>query len=61
MRERLTDLALRMKVAEPERVGAQLALVFDGAFMSAPLGSGERMATTLRDTVGALLRAARVK
>ena len=61
MRRRFTEIATRLEIPEPEHLGSQLALVFDGAFMSAPLGSGERMATTLRHTVGALLRAARMK
>jgi AcrR family transcriptional regulator len=59
MRERLASLAGRMGLADPERIGAQLALAFDGAFMSAPLGSGERTAASLRDIVAALLAAAR--
>jgi AcrR family transcriptional regulator len=59
MRERLTNVATRMKLARPDAAGAQLALVFDGAFMSAPLGAGEAMAETLRDTVRALINAAR--
>jgi len=58
MRERLTDIAARMKLTDPEAVGSQLALAFDGAFMSAPLGTGDRMAITLRQTINALLRAA---
>jgi len=57
MRSRLTNIATRMKLARPEAVGAQLALVFDGAFMSAPLGAGDAMAKTLRDTVQALIKA----
>jgi AcrR family transcriptional regulator len=59
MRERLTDIARRMKFAVPDLVGSQLALVFDGAFMSAPLGAGPSTAQTLRDTVHALLKAAK--
>ena len=59
MRRRLTDIAERMKLQRPESVGAQLALAFDGAFMSAPLGSGARMAVTLRESVHALIKAAR--
>ena len=59
MRLRFTDIAKRLKLHQPKRVGAQLALTFDGAFMSAPLGAGEPMAQTLRETVSALLKAAR--
>ena len=61
MQERFADLAARMKLPRPEHVGAQLALIFDGAFMSAPLGSGEAMADTLRETVAAVLKAAGAK
>lgn len=57
MRLRLTDIAKRLKLADPERVGSQLALAFDGAFMSAPLGAGESMARTLREMVHALIAA----
>jgi|KBSMisStandDraft_5_1062788.scaffolds.fasta_scaffold175447_2 AcrR family transcriptional regulator len=56
---RLGDIARRLGLSEPESVGARLALAFDGAFMSAPLGAGERMAVTLRDSVRALIKAAR--
>jgi|SRR6185369_7845399 len=55
MRARFTGLAKRLKMRDPERVGSQLALVFDGAFMSAPLGAGALMADSLRDTVDAVL------
>ena len=59
MRRRLTEIAVRMELRNADSVGAQLALAFDGAFMSAPLGAGERMAVTLRESVRALIRAAR--
>ncbi|HEY9552005.1 TetR/AcrR family transcriptional regulator [Allosphingosinicella sp.] len=59
MRRRLTSIAGRMGLPRPEEVGAELALVFDGAFMSAPLGGGERIAATLKTSVEALLKAAR--
>jgi AcrR family transcriptional regulator len=59
MRRRLSVLAGRMGLPEPESVGSQLALALDGAFMSAPLGAGDRVAATLRATVHALLKAAR--
>jgi AcrR family transcriptional regulator len=59
MRQRFSELAKRLKLRHPKKVGAQLALVFDGAFISAPLGNGELLATTLRDSVRALLTAAR--
>lgn len=58
MRRRLSSLAQRLGLPEPEEAGAQLALALDGAFMSAPLGDGARIAATLRATVHALLKAA---
>ena len=61
MRERFTNLAMRMRLPGPEHVGAQLALIFDGAFMSAPLGAGEAMSDTLRETVCAILKAGGAK
>jgi AcrR family transcriptional regulator len=59
MRRRLSLIASRMGLSEPEEVGSQLALALDGAFMSAPLGAGDRIATTLQKTIHALLKAAR--
>jgi hypothetical protein len=59
MRRRLTEIAERMNLRDPESVGAQLALAFDGAFMSAPLGTAERTAESLRQIVQALITAAR--
>ena len=59
MRRRLAEVAARMELHDPDSVGAQLALAFDGAFMSAPLGAGDRMAVTLRNSVHALVKAAR--
>ena len=58
MQIRLADVASRLNACDPERVGLQLTLAFDGAFMSAPLGAGEPMARALRDTVHALIAAA---
>jgi AcrR family transcriptional regulator len=59
MRRRLTVIAARMGLPAPESVGAQLALALDGAFMSAPLGAGDRVAATVVATVRAILKAAR--
>lgn len=59
MRERFAMLAGELGLPEPEKVGAQLALAFDGAFISAPLDRGDHLAQTLRDTVAALLQSAR--
>ncbi len=58
MREHFSQLAMRLKLRHPKQVGAQLALVFDGAFISAPLSDGEQLAATLRGSVHALLAAA---
>jgi AcrR family transcriptional regulator len=60
MRRRLTEIADRLNLHDPHSVGAQLALAFDGAFMSAPLGAGERMAVTLRESAHALIKAAQI-
>jgi AcrR family transcriptional regulator len=59
MRQRFAAIAERLGLRKPKKVGEQLALVFDGAFISAPLGGRERLAKTLRETVGALLKASR--
>jgi AcrR family transcriptional regulator len=59
MRQRFAELARRLDLRHPKNIGAQLALVFDGAFISAPLGDAERLAATLRDSVRALVSAAR--
>jgi AcrR family transcriptional regulator len=57
MRERFASLAKRLGLRRPNAVGGQLALAFDGAFISAPIAGGERLAKTLRETVAALLKA----
>ena len=57
MRERFASLAKRLGLRHPGEVGEQLAMVFDGAFISAPVSDGERIATTFRRTVRALLKA----
>lgn len=59
MRRRFSDIAGRMGLPRPNSVGAQLALAFDGAFISAPLGGGERLSVTLSETVHALVNSAR--
>jgi hypothetical protein len=48
-----------MNLQHSNKVGAQLALAFDGAFISAPFGDGKRLAATLRDTVNLIVGAAR--
>lgn len=59
MRLRFSELAQRLSLSDPEMIGGQLALVFDGAFISAPLSDGEQLAAILRESVRALLAAAR--
>lgn len=59
MRRHLSALAGRMGLTRPDQLGAQLALAFDGAFISAPLGDGGQLAATLRETVHTLVKAAR--
>jgi hypothetical protein len=59
MRQHFASLAERLGLSSPHDFGLQLALVFDGAFISAPLSDGARVANTLRATVHALLKAAR--
>jgi AcrR family transcriptional regulator len=59
VRRHLTALAARLGLKQPDEVGAELALVFDGAFISAPLGGGDRLAATFRTTVRLLVEAAR--
>jgi len=59
MRRRLSSIAERLQLNDPEKVGSQLALAFDGAFISAPFGQGEQLATTLRHTVKAIVESAR--
>jgi AcrR family transcriptional regulator len=58
MRRHLSALARRLALKRPDQLGAQLALAFDGAFISAPLGDGEQLAATLRETIRTLVRAA---
>ena len=59
MRNRLSSIAERLRLNDPAKVGAQLALAFDGAFISAPFGQGEQLAATLRRTVKAIIDSAR--
>lgn len=58
MRRRLSSIAERLRLNDPSEVGGQLALAFDGAFISAPFGQGERLAATLRHTVKAIIESA---
>lgn len=59
MRRRFASIAQRLGLRDPGHVGARLALAFDGAFISAPLESGERLAATLRGSIRALVQSAR--
>jgi AcrR family transcriptional regulator len=59
MRRQFSELAKRLHLRDPEKVGAQFAMAFDGAFISAPLSDGKRLAATLRDTIRVLSAAAR--
>lgn len=58
MRRHFSALAERLGLSEPDSVGAQLAMAFDGAFTSAPLGNGDALAATLTSTVRSILAAA---
>lgn len=58
MRDRFSRLAKRLGLKHANQVGGQLALAFDGAFISAPLTDGEELAAILRQTVRAILRSA---
>ncbi|MBA3666683.1 MAG: TetR/AcrR family transcriptional regulator [Sphingomonas sp.] len=51
MRGHLSVLAKRLDLKRPDAVGAQLALAFDGAFISAPFGHTELLVATLNGTV----------
>ena len=59
MQRHLAALAKRMGLRSSGKVGAQLALAFDGAFISAPFGQGERLAVTLKETVRNIVTTAR--
>ena len=58
MRERFASLARRLGLRRPVEIGAQLALIFDGAFISAPVSDGDQLAATFKKTVRTLLKAA---
>lgn len=58
LRERLTAIARRMRVANPERLGAQLALLVNGAFVSAELLTPAEATDTLLACARALCDAA---
>ncbi|HEX8937588.1 MAG TPA: hypothetical protein VF776_04900 [Sphingomicrobium sp.] len=47
MRKFFSHVARRQKLRHPNKAGAQLVLLFDGAFISAPLSDREQLAATL--------------
>jgi len=58
MRARLAAIARRLKVANPERLGAQLALLINGAFVSSEMLTPKEATTTLLACVRDLCNAA---
>ena len=58
LRQRLRDVAVRLGAAEPDRLAAQLAVLVNGAFVSAGLLSAEEGTTVLRAALKALLAGA---
>lgn len=58
LRKRLTDIAGRLDVAQPERLGGQLAVLVNGAFVSSELLQPGEATDMLQDAVRALLAAA---
>lgn len=59
MRGHFSALAERLGLRRADEVGAQLALAFDGAFISAPFGHGDLLARPLRAAVKAIVEASR--
>lgn len=59
MRRHLSAIAKGMGLKHSKDIGAQLALAFDGAFISAPFGHGDLLAATLKETVKVIVKAAR--
>lgn len=59
MRNRLQDIAKRMNVPKPRQLGAQLAVLVNGAFVSSGLLSPEEATAVLRGAIKALLAGAR--
>lgn len=58
LRQRLREVAVRLGAAEPDRLAAQLAVLVNGAFVSAGLLSAEEGTTVLRAALKALLAGA---
>lgn len=59
LRARLTEVARRLKVARPEQLAAQLAVLMNGAFVSAGLLEAEEAIGVLQAALKALLTGAR--
>lgn len=59
LRARLTAIAQRLDVAQPEKLATQLALLVNGAFVSADVLAGDDPAEILQAAVAALIAAAR--
>lgn len=61
LRQRLRDVAVRLGAADPDRLAAQLAVLVNGAFVSAGLLSAEEGTSVLRAALQALLVGAQAK
>jgi AcrR family transcriptional regulator len=61
LRQRLRDVAVRLGAADPDRLAAQLAVLVNGAFVSAGLLSAEEGTGVLRAALQALLVGAQAK
>ncbi len=59
LRNRLADIAQRMGVARAESLAGQLAVLINGAFVSAPILSASEAKGLLQDAAQALVEAAR--
>jgi hypothetical protein len=59
LRRRLQEIAQRLEVRRPAQLGAQLAVLVNGAFVSSGLLSPEEAAGVLRGALKALLAGAR--
>ncbi|PUA97332.1 MULTISPECIES: TetR/AcrR family transcriptional regulator [unclassified Acidovorax] len=61
LRQRLRAIAVRLDAADPDRLAAQLAVLVNGAFVSAGLLSAEEGTGVLRAALKALLASAQAK
>lgn len=60
LRRRLSAIAERLHVKKPGELGAGLAVVFNGAFVSSEILAGDNATAILRQMVQALIAAARL-